>query len=93
MDANHLDGLKADLQRLIVEACDKPQFAQTLSDDEPLFGAHSRIALDSLDALQLAMAIKKAYGLRITDSKETRRMMATVADMAAYIHRALGGKS
>lgn len=73
------------LKRLIVDSCEKDLPPESLSDDEPLFGADARLALDSLDALQLSMALQKRYGVRLTDSKETRRILANVASLAAYL--------
>lgn len=74
-----------DLKTLIVDACDKDCDPATIGDDEPLFGSAAPLALDSLDALQISMAIQKKYGLRLTDSKETRRVLANVASLAAHL--------
>jgi len=73
------------LKRLIVDTCEKDLPPEALSDDEPLFGPQARLALDSLDALQLSMALQKRYGVRLTDSKETRRILASVASLADYL--------
>ncbi|MBL8451271.1 MAG: acyl carrier protein, partial [Zoogloea sp.] len=50
-----------------------------------LFGPDSRLQLDSLDALQVSMAIQKRYGVRMPDSKETRRALASLATLAAHL--------
>ncbi len=65
--------LRLALKQLIVEACDKDCDPASITDDELLFGPEAPLQLDSLDALQVSMAIKKQYGLRLPDSKETRR--------------------
>jgi acyl carrier protein len=77
--------LTTQLKRLIVEACEKDVAPDSIADDEPLFGSHTRLALDSLDALQLSMALQKRYGVRLTDSKETRRILANVGALAEYL--------
>ncbi len=77
--------LKDELKQLIVDACDRDCDPATITDDELLFGPEAPLALDSLDALQLSMAIQKKYGLRLTDSKETRRILASVASLAAHL--------
>ncbi|WP_374514285.1 phosphopantetheine-binding protein [Niveibacterium sp.] len=79
------------LKRLIVDSCEKDLPPEALSDDEPLFGADARLALDSLDALQLSMALQKRYGVRLTDSKETRRILTNVASLAAYLQDKVPG--
>ncbi len=73
------------LKQLILEAADKTEPAGGLGDDEILFGPDSRLQLDSLDALQVSMAIQKRYGVRMPDSKETRRALASLATLAAHL--------
>ena len=77
--------LWVDLKQLLLEACDKDEPPGGLSADEILFGPQSRLDLDSLDALQISMAIQKRYGVRMPDSKETRRALASLETLAAYL--------
>jgi len=74
--------LKTQLKNLIIEESDKEIDPQSITDDEPLFGQESNIQLDSLDAIQLSMAIQKRYAVKITDSKEARRAFSTVNNLA-----------
>ena len=74
-----------ELKRLLLEACDKEEPSGGLADDEILFGPQSRLDLDSLDALQISMAIQKRYGVRMPDSKETRRALASLETLAAHL--------
>lgn len=74
-----------ELKNLILSACDKDEPAGGLAADEALFGPESRLGLDSLDALQISVAIHKKLGVRIADSKDTRRAMASLATLAAYL--------
>lgn len=77
--------LKIELKQMIVEESDKDIDPQIITDEEPLFGEESGIQLDSLDAIQLSMAIQKKYGIKVTDSKEARRAFATVNSLADLI--------
>lgn len=77
--------LRHALKALIIEACDKDCTPDDIADDELLFGPEAKLQLDSLDALQVSMAIKKQYGLRLPDSKETRRILSSVANMAEHL--------
>jgi acyl carrier protein len=79
------DALIAELTALILEATEKTQVAPSLSPQEPIFGTGTRLALDSLDALQVSMALQKRYGVRLTDSKETRRILACVGNLADHL--------
>ncbi|MCK9391067.1 MAG: phosphopantetheine-binding protein [Syntrophales bacterium] len=79
------DRLKAELKKLIVEECDLTVDPGEIGDDDPLFGREAKIGLDSIDALQISIAIEKKYKITITDSKETRRMMRSINTFADFI--------
>jgi len=79
--------LKMELKRLIVEECDIMTDPREISDEEPLFGRDSKIGLDSIDALQISIAIQNKYGIIITDSKETRRVMRSINTFADFLQR------
>jgi acyl carrier protein len=75
----------AELKALILAAVDKDEPADGLRDDEPWFGPESRLDLDSLDALQISMAIQKKYAVRMPDSKDTRRALVSLLALAEYL--------
>lgn len=77
--------LRQELKALIIEACDKDCTPADIADDDILFGPEAPLQLDSLDALQISMAIKKKYGLRLPDSKDTRRILSCVANLAEHL--------
>ena len=77
--------LIAELKALVLEAAEKESPDGGLLDDELMFGPGSRLALDSLDALQISMAIQQRYGVRMPDSKETRRALASIATLADHL--------
>jgi acyl carrier protein len=79
------DALIAELVSLILEATEKTLDGAALAADEPIFGPESRLKLDSLDALQVSMALQKRYGVRLADSKETRRILSCVGNLADYL--------
>jgi acyl carrier protein len=78
------------LKQMIVEECDKAIPAATIEDDELLFGESSRLQLDSLDALQLSMALQYRFGIRLADSKALRRAFATVATLDDFMQQPQG---
>ena len=75
------------LKQLIIEECDKQDDIEIedFGDNTPLFGNKSPLALDSLDALQVSMAIQKKYGIRIEGAGLVRKVMVDVATLANYI--------
>jgi len=84
VSAEFIAGLKA----MVLEAVEKDAPPGGLGDDEPLFGPEARLDLDSLDALQVSMTIQQRFGLRMPDSKETRRALASIAHLADYLAQA-----
>ncbi len=78
------NNLKMDLKRLIIDACEHDVEASDIDDDGLLFGRGSQLGLDSIDALQISIAVQK-YGVKITDSKQMRRVMASINTFADFI--------
>ena len=56
-----------------------------IRDDEWLFGEQSRIQLDSLDALQVVVALQAHFGIRLQGDRMVRKHMMNVRDLAAFI--------
>lgn len=81
--------LEQELKQLLIRECDKEDDIdwQSIADDEPLFGQQSRIAMDSLDALQVSLALQQHYGVRIEGAKDGRRILNSIASIAAFIRR------
>jgi acyl carrier protein len=77
--------LKRDLKQLIVQACNKDVAPETIADDVALIGPDSALGLDSLDVLQVNMAIQRHYGARIEDGKHARRVMKSIDRLAEFI--------
>lgn len=74
------------MKQLIVSALQLEDLSpDEIDSDEPLFG-DSGLGLDSIDALELGVAIRKTYGIRIeTVSDEVRRHFASIRNLAAFI--------
>ncbi len=79
------DKLKMELKQLIIEECDKDMEAGNIGDDETLFGPDTKLELDSMDALQISMALQKKYGINETDSKKLKKVMVSINTLAKYI--------
>ena len=76
--------LKQDIKRLMVENLMLQVRPEEIGDAQPLFGPGS-VGLDSVDALQLVVALDKAYGLKIADSEIARRTLFSVDTMASAV--------
>lgn len=82
---NALSELMAELKTVVLDAVEREAPEGGLGDDEPLFGPEARLDLDSLDALQVSMAVQQRYGLRMPDSKDTRRALSSIAHLAQHL--------
>ena len=78
-----LESLKQALKAMIVKECDKDIAPEAMQDDEALIGG--RLELDSLDALQICLAVKERYGVRIEGGQVARKALASVTALANTI--------
>ncbi len=78
--------LEQELKKLIIQETEKDGFSfEEITDDEPLFGDQSRIQLDSLDALQIVVALQAHFKVRLQGDRMVRKYMMNVRDLAAFI--------
>lgn len=77
--------LNLELKSLIIEALGLEDVTvDDIGDDQILFG--DGLGLDSVDALELGLAIQKRYGIRIdAEAKDTRTHFANVNVLAAFV--------
>jgi acyl carrier protein len=82
--------LNAEIKTLLVEALDlRSKKPSDIGDDVPLFG--EGLKLDSLDALQLAVALEERFGVELPEGEVGRRVFASVNAIAAFIEQARSG--
>jgi acyl carrier protein len=86
MDTNGT--LKRDIKQMMVENLMLQITTDEISDEQPLFGAGS-LGFDSVDALQLVVALDKKYGLKIPDPESARAVLQSVRTMAEAVARHL----
>jgi acyl carrier protein len=78
--------LKLQIKRLMVENLMLQITAEEIADDIPMFGPGG-LGLDSVDALQLVVALDKNYGLKITDAEAAKGILQNVNTIAAAIEQ------
>jgi acyl carrier protein len=83
-------GLKSQIKRLLIEALDlRGKSEADIDDDSPLFG--EGLKLDSLDALQLAVALEERFGVELPEGEAGKRVFASVSAIAAYLESSRTG--
>lgn len=78
--------LKGRIKALMVENLMLQVTAEEIGDDQPLFGPDS-LGLDSVDALQLVVALDKNFGLKIPDPAAAKEILQSVNTIAATLEK------
>lgn len=76
--------LKTKIKEMMVENLMLKIPATDIGDNQPLFGPGS-LGLDSVDALQLVVALDKTFGLKIPDQSIAKKVLQDVDSMAAAV--------
>ena len=80
-----MDELKQEIKELIISSLEledvKPE---NIKDDAPIFG--TGLGLDSIDALELGVAIKKKFGVKLSaENEDSKKHFASVNALAEFI--------
>jgi acyl carrier protein len=78
--------LKQKIKTLMVENLMLQVTATEIGDDQLLFGPGS-LGLDSVDALQLVVALDKNFGLKIPDPGAAKEILQSVNTIAAAVQK------
>lgn len=76
--------LKLELKKLIIESLQLEDIApENIVDDAPLFG--DGLGLDSIDALELVVALEKQYGIVIPDEEVGKTAFASIDALVDFV--------
>jgi acyl carrier protein len=80
-----MDNLEVELKQLIIDTLELQGISPLdIASDAPLFDGG--LGLDSIDALEIGLALKKKYGIHIdTDSTELSNHFASIKNLARFI--------
>ena len=79
-----MEALKTQLKQILIHELRFEDIApEAILDNEPLL--REGLGLDSLDALQLAVAVEEEFNVQIRDDEEARDIFASIEALAGYI--------
>jgi acyl carrier protein len=74
------------LARLLVSALSLEMAAEDIKPDQALF--RDGLGLDSIDALEIAMTVSKAYNVTLrSDDERNHQIFASIRSLSAYIEQ------
>ena len=73
-----------DLKQLLVKNCMLRVTPEEIQEDMPLFGPES-LGLDSIDALQLTVAIEQDYGIAIKEPEVARQAFHSLKSQKSWL--------
>ncbi len=78
--------LRQKIKEVMIEELMLDQSAEEIASDEIIFGG-AGLGLDSVDALQLVVALEKHFGLKIGNSDAAKGILHSVDTIAAEIEK------
>ena len=78
--------LKARIKEAMIEELMLQEEPDEIANDAPLFGPEG-VGLDSVDALQLVVALEKNFGLKIADAEAAKGVLQSVDTIAAEMEK------
>jgi acyl carrier protein len=78
--------LKFEIKKLIMETLNIIDIdPENVDDEKPLFGSDNALTLDSVDAIEIIMALQRTYGVRIADQSLARYVIRSINSIAEFI--------
>jgi len=86
MSEMYLAKLKREIKVLLIETIKIPDITpEDIMDDSPLFG--EGLGLDSIDSLEIVLALQQKYGVRIDDQNPARFILQSVDTIADFVQK------
>jgi acyl carrier protein len=82
--------LRQRIKSMMVENLMLQVAVEDIGDDQPLFGPGS-LGLDSVDALQLVVALDKTFALKISDPAQAKEILHSINTMADAVQKKMAG--
>ncbi len=78
--------LNMEIKKLIMQTLSITDInPEDVDDEEPLFGGTNALTLDSVDAIEIIMALQRTYNIRISDQSQARYVIRSINSIAEFI--------
>jgi len=85
--------LGKELLELIVDACHLEDVPDVVDQEIALIGPDSPLGLDSLDAVEIVVAVQKKYGVRIGGQQSGREVLQSLSTLAEHVAQSIDQSS
>jgi len=80
--------LRKEIKELILDTLKIPDITpDDINDDIPLFSPENVLQLDSIDSLEIVVALQQKYGVRIDDQNLARSVLQSINTIADFINK------
>lgn len=76
---------KAKIKEMLIRRLRLNMPPEEIKDDDPLFGPDGGLDLDSIDALELVVALQKEFGAVIADKSAAEKILVSVTTIADFV--------
>jgi acyl carrier protein len=87
MPYDSLEDIKLEIKKLIIQTLKfKNTNPEDILDDVSFFSGENTIKIDSIDSLELVLAIQKQFSVRINNQNLARVIINTVNSIAEFVY-------
>ncbi len=87
IESNAVD-LQNEIKELILSTLNITDLQpEDIDNDAPLFGQDNVIGLDSIDAIEITMALQRKYNVRLDDQNVARNVFTSINTIAEFVRQ------
>ncbi len=80
-----LTELEKELVDMIIDECNVLDEPENVTPESPIVGPDSPFDLDSLDAVEIVVAVQKKFGVRIGNQQTSRKVFESIRTLSTYV--------
>ncbi|MCK9617251.1 MAG: phosphopantetheine-binding protein [Lentimicrobiaceae bacterium] len=88
MTETNTTALKLEIKQLIIDTLKIPDvLPEQVQEDISLFSSDNLLGLDSIDALEIIMALQRKYGVRLDDQNLARFILTSINTITEFVEK------